>query len=184
MKMSLIITTSSYRLNHVNPLERRHSNHSKIQRVPTNGAPCLEIRNDCECRIMPDTTIIKNKDQLKAHYDRLLKRLDEGKSTKVEIIHETRTDKQNNALHLYLSQVAKVLNDKGITFEMFFKEGYQVEWSMEIVKNECWRPIQKALTGKQSTTKPKTADYIDIYEYLNRKLAEHGVHVPWPSARG
>jgi hypothetical protein len=133
---------------------------------------------------MPEVTRITNKDQLKAHYEFLLARLEEGKETSVEIIRKPRTDKQNNSLHLYLSQVAKALNDRNITFQMFFNEGYQVEWTKEICKNELWRPIQKAVTGKQSTTKPKTDQYSEIYEYLNRKLAEHGVHVPWPSARG
>lgn len=132
---------------------------------------------------MPEITRITNKEQAKAHYEFLLARLEEGKETSVEIHRGNRTDKQNSALHLYLSQVAKELNDKGITFEMFFNEGYRVEWTMEICKNELWRPIQKAITGKQSTTKPSTAQYPEIYDYLNRKLAEHSIHVPWPSNR-
>ena len=132
---------------------------------------------------MPEITRITNKEQAKVHYEFLLARLEEGKETSVEIHRGARTDKQRKALHLYLSRVAKALNEKGITFEVFFNEGYQVEWTMEICKNELWRPIQKAITGKQSTTKPSTAQYPEIYDYLNKRLAEHSIHIPWPSNR-
>lgn len=92
-----------------------------------------------------------------------------------------RTNLQNASLHLYCEQVAQVLNDYGLTFEQFFKRGFQVPWTMEIVKENIWRPVQIAVTNKQSTTEPLTNEYQAIYEPINLKLSEFGIHVPWPS---
>lgn len=93
----------------------------------------------------------------------------------------TRTGSQNRALHKYCSMLAEVLNDQGLSFTMFFKEGYDVPWTMNIVKDNIWRPVQIAMTGKESTTEPQTVDYLKIYEIVNRKLSEFGIHVEWPS---
>jgi hypothetical protein len=92
-----------------------------------------------------------------------------------------RTNPQNAALHVYCKLVAHALNDAGIDFRKFIKEGYEIPFNEYLVKEYLWRVIQNAMTGKDSTTKPKTSDYPKIYEVLNRKLAEHGIHVPWPT---
>jgi len=56
-----------------------------------------------------------------------------------------------------------------------------VPWTMELVKESIWRPIQKAITGKTSTTK-LTKDEVDkVYEVYNTVLARYGIHVPFPS---
>ena len=53
---------------------------------------------------------------------------------------------------------------------------------MQSVKDFLWRPIQKLLTEKESTTKPTTKDYIYIYEVLSRHLVDKfGVNVSWPN---
>ncbi len=92
-----------------------------------------------------------------------------------------RTSTQNASLHLYCSQLAIALNDAGYDFRTFVKDGYPVPFSDELVKEYLWRPIQKAITGKESTTKPETHEYSLIYDSLNVKLAEKGLFVPWPS---
>jgi tRNA U54 and U55 pseudouridine synthase Pus10 len=95
-------------------------------------------------------------------------------------IGNTRTNLQNNALHTYCNKVAIELNERGITFTDFFNPGFEVPWSKEIVKEQVWKPVQKAMTGEESTTKPKTNEYPKIYDQINLKLAEYGIHVPWP----
>ena len=92
-----------------------------------------------------------------------------------------RTLTQNGALHRYCAEVAIALNDAGFDFRTFVKEGYPVPWSEDLAKDYIWRPIQKAITGKDSTTKPETHQYSIIYDSVNAKLAEHGIFVPWPS---
>ena len=91
-----------------------------------------------------------------------------------------RSQTQNAALHLFCSQVADALNDAGFDFREFVREGYAVPFNENLVKEYLWRPIQKALTGKDSTTKPERHEYSAIYDVLNLKLAEHGLFVPWP----
>ena len=94
---------------------------------------------------------------------------------------KTRTLTQNRALHLYCRTVADALNDAGIEQALFFKAGYQVPWNDRTVKDSIWRTVQTAMTGETSTTKPETSHYPAIYEVVNRKLADHGIHVPWPT---
>lgn len=91
-----------------------------------------------------------------------------------------RTLTQNAALHLFCCKVSDALNDAGFDFRTFIREGYPVPFNEALVKEHIWRPIQKAITGKESTTKPETHEYAIIYDTLNLKLAEHGIHVPWP----
>ena len=88
---------------------------------------------------------------------------------------------QNSALHLFLRQVSDAMNDAGIEQHVFFNEGFTVSWNDKTIKNEIWRPVQKAVCGELSTKKPTRAQYIEIYEYINRKLSDHGIHIPWPT---
>ena len=56
-----------------------------------------------------------------------------------------------------------------------------VDWTMELVKENMWKPIQASQTGKNSTAEADRSDYKITYENLNRVLgSEFGVHVPWP----
>ena len=91
-----------------------------------------------------------------------------------------RTITQNASLHLFCQLLSDALNDAGFDFRAFVKEGYPVPFNEMLVKEYLWKPIQKAITGKESTTKPETHEYGLIYDALNMKLADHGVHVPWP----
>jgi len=92
-----------------------------------------------------------------------------------------RTNLQNACLHLYCEQIADELTDRGINFKMFFEQEFEVPWTMQIVKDNVWRPVQVAICDKKSTTKPLTTEYNKIYEFLNLKLSEWGFHIPWPS---
>ena len=91
-----------------------------------------------------------------------------------------RSGKQNNALHVFCRLVAMELNAKGITFETFFKKGFEVPWTESIVKDNIWKPLQKAITGTEETSGARTTDYPKVYDHLNLKLSEHGIYVPWP----
>jgi len=91
-----------------------------------------------------------------------------------------RTQTQNKALHVFVALLADELNAAGYDFRTFVREGYEVPWSPELVKDYIWRPIQKAITGKESTTKPETHEYAKIYDSVNLKMVEYGIFVPWP----
>ena len=93
-----------------------------------------------------------------------------------------RTLTQNNALHLYFDMLAEALNDAGLDMRKTLKHDIEIPWTRENVKNHLWRPIQKALTEKHSTTELDRIEPSQIYEVLNRHLADKfKVHVPFPS---
>lgn len=93
---------------------------------------------------------------------------------------KTRSLTQNRALHLFCKQLSVALNDAGFDFREFVKEGYPVPFNEALVKEYLWGPIQRAVTGFDSSTKPEPKQYSEIYDALNMKLLEHGLFVPWP----
>lgn len=93
-----------------------------------------------------------------------------------------RTLQQNKALHKYFELLSEALNDAGLDMKATLRPEIDIPWTPENVKNNLWRPIQKALLNKESTTELDKVDPSLVYEILNRNLAEKfGIHVPFPS---
>lgn len=61
-----------------------------------------------------------------------------------------------------------------------FVKNVQADHTMESVKS-LWRAFAKAKYGKESTTELTTKEINDIYDEVNRHVAEFGIHVVWPS---
>jgi uncharacterized protein with NAD-binding domain and iron-sulfur cluster len=97
-------------------------------------------------------------------------------------IAHKRTDPQNKSLHLFCEQVASELNSKGINIQLFLKHAVDLDWTKDTVKELIWRPIQKALLQKGSTTElDKVSDIDVIWEHINRHLSmTFGISVDWP----
>ena len=94
----------------------------------------------------------------------------------------TRTLTQNNALHLFLGKLAKALNDAGLDMRKVIKPGVDIPWTMVSAKDHLWRPIQKAMFGKESSAIATKAEYRQVYDTLNRHLSEKfGISVEWPN---
>lgn len=94
-----------------------------------------------------------------------------------------RTTHQNAALHLYCEHLAEALNDAGFEMKAVLEaKSVDVPWNKSSVKEVLWRPIMQAMTGKDSTTDMNTVDPSEVYEVLNRHIAENfHISVPWPS---
>lgn len=113
--------------------------------------------------------------------------LNDGEKVMVDVTRETkvRTPQQNSALHLYYTHLAKELNEKGLTCRYILgTKEVQLDWTVELIKEMIWRPIQIALTGKKSTTSLDKVSEIDVvYEHLNRFFSNEPfcIHVPFPS---
>ena len=89
---------------------------------------------------------------------------------------------QNNALHLYCDWLATKLNDGGLDMMKVLDTAAEIPWTSTAVKEHLWRPVQKAMTGKKSTTEQNKAEFVDIYDVLSRHIsAKFGVYVAWPS---
>lgn len=108
----------------------------------------------------------------------------ENKYVEVEVRRKAkqRTLTQNRALHLFCEWLAETLNAAGYDMRTTLREDVEVPWTQASVKEYLWRPIQKALTDKHSTTEITTVEPTEIHAVLSRHLGERlGVVCPeWP----
>lgn len=96
----------------------------------------------------------------------------------------TRSQEQNSALHLFCQWVADELNAAGLDRQKVLSETVGLSWTMEAVKENMWRPIQKAMLKKTSTTELYKPEVSDVYEHLNRFLSEKfGIHIRFPDKK-
>lgn len=78
---------------------------------------------------------------------------------------------QNNALHLLFTQLADEMREKGIDMRTFIQ--VPVSFTPHSIKEYLWKPLQKVLLGKKSTTQlDKTEDINLVYDELNRILID------------
>lgn len=92
---------------------------------------------------------------------------------------EQRTNAQNRSLHKYCSELATELNNAGVSVAVFM-ENIEADHTMESVKS-LWRAFAKAKYGKQSTTELTKKEINDVYEEVNRHVAQFGIHISFPS---
>lgn len=108
----------------------------------------------------------------------------EHKYVEVEVsrVAKQRTLTQNRALHLFCGWLAEALNAAGYDMRRTLKHDVEMPWTASAVKDYLWRPIQIALTDKESTTEITTVEPTAIHEVLSRHLGERlGVECPpWP----
>lgn len=101
---------------------------------------------------------------------------------KVERKAKQRTLTQNRALHLFCQWLAETLNEAGYDMRKTLREDVELPWTQAAVKEHLWRPVQKAMTEKRSTTEITTVEPTAIHEVLSRHLGERlGLTCPpWP----
>ncbi len=89
---------------------------------------------------------------------------------------------QNNSLHKYCTLLAEELNNAGMDLRAVIRDEIEIPWNKDSVKSYLWKPIQKSLFQKESTTELTTGEVDKVYELLNKTVGERtGVFVPWPS---
>lgn len=115
-----------------------------------------------------------------------LKRLiEKGAVVELKEIKDTRTSQQNRALHLFFTHVSETLNDHGIEFSYqtgITGNNFDIPWSAEMVKEYIWRPLQKVITKKKSTTKLTKVEIDPIFDIICRSLANKGIEVSFPNS--
>ena len=109
-----------------------------------------------------------------------------GQRVRVEFVvddHKQRTVTQNKCLHGWLQQVADTLNSAGFDMRAVLKHDAELPWSKESAKEFLWKPVQEAMTSKESTTEMNTTDPSAICDAITRHLGQKlGVELPpWPS---
>ena len=63
-----------------------------------------------------------------------------------------RTERQNNAMHLWFRQMAEQLNDAGYSNAHPFNDQVEIPFTEGLVKEMLYKPIIKAMYQKTSTT--------------------------------
>ena len=110
-----------------------------------------------------------------------LQNLKDGAVYEVDIKDmDMRTLQQNRALHKYFTILASVLNSAGYDITKVIQ--VEIPWSATSVKELLWRPVMKQQINKNSTTKLTKEEVTQVYDTLNRALAQRcGVSVEFPS---
>ena len=123
----------------------------------------------------------KNREQARVVGDKIAEREIGQYGFCVEIL-ETRTLKQNSALHKYFELLAIALNEKQLPIQMkFLGKEIEVEWTKEAVKERIWLPPMQAMFNKTHTSRLARREVSDIYDVLNRHFIEkHDIFVAFP----
>jgi hypothetical protein len=95
---------------------------------------------------------------------------------------EQRTIQQNRALHLYFRLLAESLNDAGFDLRKTLRQDIEIPWSERMIKEYLWRPVQKTVLGKDSTTLLGKKDIDKIYLIIDREISKRtGITIDFPS---
>lgn len=119
-------------------------------------------------------------DKAKDRFNHLVK---QGKTIDLLEKKNTRTTRQNSALHLLFTIISSQLNEMGMEFTYYGLKGQElsVMHTPDLVKNFIWRPIQIALFDIKSTTKINTEQINKIVDVLAKFFADKGVVIQFPS---
>ncbi len=97
------------------------------------------------------------------------------------------TSKQRSALHVWCDLFAKALNDAGqYRKKVLFSTGevVEVDWTKESFKEDVYKVVLEALSGKDSTEKQDSVEPSAVADHVNRHIGQaKGVTVGWPSLR-
>jgi hypothetical protein len=98
-------------------------------------------------------------------------------------VKSTRTITQNNALHLYLTQWAETLNEHGIGMKQIVRKDLDIPPTMQLLKDNVWKKIQRAMYGHNSTKDLDKQEEINkIVDVITKTFGERfKLYVPWPS---
>ena len=74
------------------------------------------------------------------------------------------------------------LADELFNFRIIKGEIIEEDWTMETFKDEIYKTMLKALTGKESTEEQTGDDIDNVYKHINRHMGQtHGITVTWPN---
>jgi hypothetical protein len=125
--------------------------------------------------------IVDNKEKLKFFISFITKQFDGGKHIMYTIKDTTRSDRQNNAMHLWFRKIAIELNDAGYCVRHPFSDNFEIPFTEVLVKETLYKPVVKAMYDKNTTTKLTPSELSDAAEALIRWLSENkDVYVPFP----
>ena len=126
---------------------------------------------------------LQNENDVKKAKDKFNSLLELGKTIDLIEKKNTRTTKQNSALHLLFTIISQQLNEMGQEFTYMGLKGKEISvmHTPNIIKEYVWRPIQVALFDIESTTKINTEQINQIVDVLAKYFADRGIVIQFPS---
>lgn len=126
---------------------------------------------------------LQNENEAKKAKEKFNFFLRNGKTIDLTEKKNTRTTRQNSALHLLFTIVSNQLNEMGLEFQYLGLKGkvISVRHTPNLVKEHIWRPIQIALFNIESTRKINTEQINEIVDVLAKYFAEKGILIQFPS---
>ena len=126
---------------------------------------------------------IRSKETADTLHQFLLRSLEAGKEILLEEQQGNRTIQQNAAMWAFLSELAKEFEARGITLadaQTIISSRIEVPWDKNIVKVNCWNPIQRVIADKKSSTTLDKDELRKIAESVQRFAADNfDIHVPF-----
>ena len=89
-----------------------------------------------------------------------------------------RTDQQRKAIEVYCRKLAHVFTEMGLDMRQVFnkmREGVDIPWTQDRVKDVIWREIQIVILNKKSTARLSPEEVTRVYEVVNKFTARMGV---------
>lgn len=108
----------------------------------------------------------------------------EGKIVELGMYQHTRSNLQNDSLHLYYELIAKALNEAGYTYKkqsILNGEIIETPFTADMIKEGIWREIQITLFDIKSTTKLTSRIINQIIDVITDWLAQKGIRVDFPN---
>lgn len=102
----------------------------------------------------------------------------------LKMIPKDRTEKQSSSRWIYLSQIAKQLNDRGIDRQVLLTQlketaAVSAQHNRETLYDDYWKPVHKALYP--SVKRLSTTQIQDVYESMNEHAGRvFGCSAAWP----
>ena len=126
---------------------------------------------------------IRSKETADTLHRFLLRSVEDGKEILLEEQQGNRTIQQNAAMWAFLSELATEFEARGITLadaQTVISSRIEVPWDKNIVKVNCWNPIQRVIADKKSSTTLDKDELRKIAESVQRFAADNfDIHVPF-----
>ena len=130
--------------------------------------------------------IMTNRDQLDDDFFADLRKMVENGGCRIKItkLQNGRSLPQNASLHLWLTQMATLMNEAGYSHRKLWKamkESFDIPVTMEMLK-EIAQNVSLDRFNEKRTSKLTTVQFSELYEILNSAFGGSvGISLPFPS---
>lgn len=96
-----------------------------------------------------------------------------------QLVKKKRTNDQNSSIWLFCTWISILFNDSG---EMYMAPmQIEIPWTKDLVMEIYWRPLQKQLFKKKSTTELNTNEVSPIADAIIMHMANKGYNIEFPN---